>query len=267
MKCIYCFLVLSIVATMSVSAALPDDKDLLLWIGEGSGNKVIDSTGNRNDVTFHGTAHWLADEGKFASGIVLRGTETFMEVPNVITETGSLLFWFKPDWDGKDSMDYRIFDASFGPIYFFIGKGAAHPDITPTEFGFYFEAADDSDWQDVEFSPIGTIEKDRWFHVAVTWDFAGGNPFMYIDGDEVATSSEKITGGFPVLHEKPRFGWETISYIPMQNGAEGIIDEISFWQRALDKNEIQYLMAVSLLTDVKAMGKLAVTWGKLKVVR
>ena len=50
----------------------------------------------------------------------------------------------------------------------------------------------------------------------------------------------------------------------MENGAEGTIDEISFWQRALNKNEIQYMMAVSLLTDVKAVGKLTVTWSELK---
>ena len=99
---------------------------------------------------------------------------------------------------------------------------------------------------------------------AATWDFDGGDaPFLYIDGKEqAATSGKKITGGFPALHEKPRFGWETIPYIPLQNGAEGVIDEISFWQRALEEKEIQEMMDVSL--DVEAAGKLAVTWGELK---
>ena len=50
----------------------------------------------------------------------------------------------------------------------------------------------------------------------------------------------------------------TIPYIPLQNGAEGVIDEISFWQRALDEGEIQEMMDTSL--DVEAAGKLAVTW-------
>ena len=103
--------------------------------------------------------------------------QVFIEVPNVIAERGCLTFWFKPDWDGEDPMDYRIFDASFPPIYFFIGKGASERDITPAEFGFYFEAADDTDWQDVEFDPADIIEKNKWFHVAVTWDFVGGDPF------------------------------------------------------------------------------------------
>lgn len=58
MKSVYCIPVLIIVATMSVFAELPDDKDLLLWIGEGSGETGLDTTGNGNDGTFYGTARW-----------------------------------------------------------------------------------------------------------------------------------------------------------------------------------------------------------------
>ena len=49
---------------------------------------------------------------------------------------------------------------------------------------------------------------------------------------------------------KPRFGWETIQYVPITNGAEGLIDEISFWERALTEKEINEMMDVSL--DVEA---------------
>ncbi len=99
---------------------------------------------------------------------------------------------------------------------------------------------------------------------AITWDFGGGAPFLYIDGKEQVTS-RKITGGFPALHEKPRFGWETVQYIAMNNGAEGIIDEISFWERVLDEKEIGEMMDVSL--DVEPIGKLAVTWGEMKAAQ
>ena len=267
MKYLFLSLLISLMCILCIGNAfsgIPDDADLLLWIGEGSGNKAVDGTGNGNDGTFGGNAKWVAGQGKFAAGIALRGAESFLEVPNTITEAGSLLFWFRPDWAGGDGEDYRIFDASFGPIYFFVGQGSAHPDITPAEFGFYFEAADDGDWQDVEFDPKGVIKKEAWFHAAITWDFGGEAPFIYIDGEELATS-RKITGGFPNLHEKPRFGWETVQYIAMNNGAEGIIDEISFWKRVLDANEIREMMDVSL--DVEPIGKLAVTWGAMKVVQ
>lgn len=264
MKQIYLVLFIAIFAVGSAFAGIPNDNDLLLWIGEGSGNKAVDGTGNGNDGTFSGAAKWAPGEGKYGAGISLRGAETFMEVPNTVTEAGSLLFWFKPDWDGKDGEDYRIFDASLGAIYFMISKGADHADIHPQEFGFYFEAADDGDWQDCDFDPSGVIKKDVYFHCAVTWDFAGSEPFVYIDGKEQA-ASRKITGGFPALHEKPRFGWETVQYLPLRNGAEGVIDEISFWQRVLDENEINDMMEISL--DVEAAGKLTTTWGELKAKR
>ena len=51
----------------------------------------------------------------------------------------------------------------------------------------------------------------------------------------------------------------------MNNGAEGIIDEISFWERVLDEKEIGEMMDVSL--DVEPIGKLAVTVGRGPVPR
>ncbi len=264
MKYLSLILLISLMCIAPALSQVPNDKDLLLWIGEGRGATAVDGTGNGNDGTFGGNAKWVAGAGKYASGIALRGKESFLEVPNVITEAGSVLFWFRPDWDGKSDEDYRLFDASFGPIYFFIGKGSAHADITPAEFGFYFEAADDGDWQDVEFDPTGIIKEEEWFHCAATWDFAGEAPFVYINGKEQATS-RKITGGFPALHEKPRFGWETIQYIALTNGAEGIIDEISFWQRALDEKEIREMMDISLA--VEPTEKLSVMWGELKSIK
>jgi len=190
MKHVYLVLLISVFVVGSAFAGIPDDKDLLLWIGEGSGHTAVDGTGNGNDGTFHGNAKWVGD-GKYQAGISLIGAETYMEVPNVLAEAGSLLFWFKPDWNGKDGDDYRIFDASHGPIYFFISKGANHFDFNPEDFGFYFEAADDADWRDVKY-PAGVITKDKWFHVAATWNFDGGNPFLYIDGKEAATSRKKL---------------------------------------------------------------------------
>ena len=263
MRLVCLVLFISMFIVSSAFAGIPKDADLLMWIGEGSGNKAPDGTGNGNDGTFHGNAKWVGD-GKFQGGISLKGAETYLEFPHLIAEAGTLLFWFKPDWDGKDGDDYRIFDASFGPIYFFISKGANHADINPEDFGFYFEAADDADWQDVEFDPSGIITKINGFMSPRRGISMVETHSCTLMGKRRQPAVKK-TGGFPKLHEKPRFGWETIPYIPLQNGAEGVIDEISFWQRALEEKEIQEMMDISL--DVEAAGKLAVTWGELKAKR
>ena len=110
MKYIFLSVLISLIGFGIAFAGIPDDADLLLWIGEGSGNKAVDGTGNGNDGTFGGNAKWVAGQGKYAAGIALRGAESFLEVPNTIAEAGSLLFWFRPDWDGGDGEDYRLFD-------------------------------------------------------------------------------------------------------------------------------------------------------------
>jgi hypothetical protein len=261
MKTLCAALILSMVVTVIAFAQIPKDKDLLLWIGEGSGNEAADASGNGKDGTLADGAKWIPG-GKFGSGISLEAAGSHIEVPNVLTEEGSVIFWFKPNWDGGDGDDYRIFDASLGGIYFFIAKGADHVDINPQDFGFYFEAADDADWQDVEFDPKGVLKKGQWFHVAATWDFGGGLPFLYIDGEELGASPKKIAGGFPPLHEKPRFGTETIKYVPMKNGADGIIDEIAFFSKQLPEKDIKTFMETSAPVD--PAGKLATKWADIK---
>ncbi len=207
-------------------------------LDEESGAAVGDASGNGNNGTLEGGAGRV--EGKLGGGIYLDGVDDYIEVPNVIQPTGSLAFWFKPDWDGSDPADYRIFDASTGTIYFFVSKGANHADINPEEFGFYLEDGTDADYQGIEIDPIGVIIADTWFHVAVTWEFEGGPAILYINGEEVARAD--TLGPFPALAPNPRFGMEPITYIPQANGAAGIIDDIMFFDKALALPEIQVVM-------------------------
>ena len=67
MKQVYLVLLISVFVVSSAFAGIPGDKDLLMWIGEGSGNKAIDGTGNGKDGTFGGAAKWVAGEGKYGA--------------------------------------------------------------------------------------------------------------------------------------------------------------------------------------------------------
>ena len=134
-------------------------------------------------------------------------------------------------------------DASLGGIYFFISKGANHADINPEEFGFYLEDASDADYQGIEFDPSGVIFADTWFHVAVTWEFGGGSAILYLNGEEMARADN--IGGFPSLDSTLRFGLETYAYIPMANGAQGVIDEIMIYDRVFAADEIPLLMVTA----------------------
>jgi hypothetical protein len=262
MKTLYLCLILiiSVIIIPTATGQIPQDKALALWIGEGKGDIAKDLSGNGKDGALKDGAKWVP--GKFGSGISLEGKGSYLEISNVLVAEGSIEFWFKPNWNGSDGPDYRIFDASMGGIYFFISKGAAHADITPKDFGFYLEDAADADWQDVEFDPKDVIKAGKWFHVAATWKFNGGNPFLYIDGKQIATSANKL-GGFPILNPKPRFGTEVIKYIPITNGADGVIDEIAIYTKALTEKEIKRDMEAS--SPVEAVGKLTTIWSRIKV--
>jgi hypothetical protein len=207
-------------------------------LDEGAGTTAGDASGNGNTGTLNGGAQWTA--GKLDGAVYLDGVDDYIEVPNVLTEIGTLAFWFKPDWDGSDPADYRLFDASLGGIYFFISKGANHADINPEEFGFYLEDASDADYQGIEIDPAGVINADTWHHVTVTWEFGGGPAILYLDGQEVSRANS--IGGFPALNPNPRFGLETFVYIPSANGAKAVIDDIMFYDKVLTEAEIQVIM-------------------------
>ena len=227
----------------SLSKAQVEDENLVGWwrLDEGSGTTVADASEGGNDGTLSGGAAWT--EGISRRGVYLDGVDDFVGVPNVLAEAGTVAFWFKPDWDGTDPEDYRLFDASLGGIYFFISKGANHADINPEEFGFYLEDASDADFQGIEFDPAGVIFAGTWFHVAVTWEFGGGSAILYFNGEEMARADN--IGGFPSLDPILRFGFETYTYIPSANGAMGVIDEIMIYTRALAAEEIPLLMVTA----------------------
>ena len=233
---------------------------LYLPLGEGDGNVVMDQSGNGNDGELSGGPKWVA--GKNGQGLYLDGEDDYIELANILTEAGTIEFWFKPDWDGSDPEDYRLFDAGTGIIYFFIAKGANHADINLEDFGFYFEDASDADWQDIEFNPDGVIVAGQWYHIAATWEFGGGSAFLYVNGEQMAKGAN-ILGDFPVLNPNMRFGLEVIVYVASRNGAKGVIDDIAVYNRALTIDEIAMDME-GLGFAVEPVGKAASVWGDIK---
>ncbi|MFC1713165.1 LamG domain-containing protein [Candidatus Poribacteria bacterium] len=255
-------LALAILVILPFAATAQQDGIILYWPLDGKDvNVAKDHSGNGKDGGLFGGAERVP--GKYGSGVYLDGVDDYIEIANQLTEAGTIEFWFKPDWDGGDGEDYRLFDASTGAIYFFISKGADHADIVPTNFGFYFEDVTDADWQDIIFDPAGVINAGEWYHIAATWEFGvGGLAFLYVNGEEAATSP-KILGGFPPLDANMRFGLKGVVYVASKNGAEGVMDEIAVYNRALTPEEIAEDME-KLLLPVEPLDKATSTWGNIK---
>jgi arabinan endo-1,5-alpha-L-arabinosidase len=244
----------------STGYALGKGVVLYLKFDEGAGDIAKDSSGKGNDGKLVNKPIW--EKGKSGRGILFKGKDNYVEIPNVLGDKGTIEFWFKPNWDGGDDKSYRLFDATFGSIYFFIGKGAEHQDFPNTEMGFYFEDASDADWQNVDVDVTDVVKAGEWYHLAATWEYNGGTAAFYINGEQVAAPPKK-TGATPNLNPNPRIGLSATNYIAAANSAEGVIDEFVIYDRALSADEIKADMESTALA-VDPQDKIATVWGRIK---
>ena len=106
----------------------------------------------------------------------------------------------------------------------------------------------------------------EWYHVAATWEFDGGLPKFYLNGEETANSWGELAalGGFPDLNPNPRIGFNSNpNYRAAHNGADAVIDEFAIYSRVLDADEIKRDM-VALSGAVEPRDKLPAMWGEIK---
>jgi hypothetical protein len=237
-----------------------------VWFSfRGKNAKVAeDASGNGIDGRIVGGAKRVpSKEGPYGMGIELsKALDQYIEFDYVMTDPGTVEFWFKPYWNGGEAGTFRLFDANNAVAFFSIGKGAVIGE-RENEFHFAAEDAPDTDYY-LAAQAADVVKKDTWMHIAATWDF-GGDAFFYLDGEEIATA--KGFAGFPKFHESPRIGGNNkFKYRATTSGAKGVIDEFAIYSEVLSQKDIQKDMEL-LVSDVEPEGKLAVTWGRIKAYR
>jgi hypothetical protein len=100
--------------------------------------------------------------------------------------------------------------------------------------------------------------EEKWMHLAVTFD--GTDAKLYVDGEEKASDAFKMSTGT----DSPLVLSGTVE---QKEGYNGIIDNVFFYNRTLDPNEVKELTDGATLADVlavEAAAKLAATWGMIK---
>lgn len=105
-----------------------------------------------------------------------------------------------------------------------------------------------------------TLEKDKWYHFAIT--FNGNDGIVYINGKQDGKASKK--GNITVNNSDFMIGAEPSGKDVDQTypAWHGILDEFYFYNRALSEDEIGLI--IKQVASVKPHQKIASTWAEIK---
>ncbi len=241
----------------SVTFALePNDEAIVgVWLLDGD---YKDASGNGNDGKEAGSFKFEA--GKFGQAFVASGAGSIdvqdSDSIRSVSDQLTLAAWFRVDADSDTGIRkngaYLLEDQSAGE---------------PVPDGFSFRI-----WTDQNITPgfygQTELEQKKWYHIAGTYD--GKNVEMYIDGEP---ESEKGALDAGKNNWTPEWGGKVQagSMLQLKFGSEtyhGGIDEIVLLNRALEAAEIKQLLnGWEDAFDVEPEGKLATTWGRIKINR
>ena len=102
------------------------------------------------------------------------------------------------------------------------------------------------------------VNTNEWVHIAIVHDSIKGELDFYINGS--FDSTHEIDNPLTTPNQKLRIAARADGTRPL----EGIMDEVRIYGRALSKDEIKQTFTLAV---VEPSGKLAISWGKIKVSR
>ncbi|MBC8230582.1 LamG domain-containing protein [bacterium] len=210
---------------------------------------VTDASGNGNDGTPKGDVK-LSNDGKLGKSFEFNGTDAYIELERVVQDDFTLMAWIKTDKPGIQ-LGNQGYQGS-GLIWSDVG-GAANDFILAvlgTKLSFFCGSPDLSVNSDQD------IVTGEWLHVAGTRSLTESKISIYIDGKHEKTIDH--------ANKNPLDALPTIAIggnVLDNRYYTGLVDEVKLFDVALTESEIKQ---VSVTTPVESIGKLAVTWAKLK---
>lgn len=209
---------------------------------EGSGSSIDDSSSNSNDGTVTGATWAGADGGRwytsttagFSTGDSLSfdGTDDYVTVADSASLDVSnitIAAWIKT---ADDVTTTQFIIAKWDET---LGNERSYA-VSISGSQFYFWTSPDGDSISQHSLIRGTVAVNTWYHLAVTSD--GTNKSMYINGSELTPAvlwSNTIHAGTSNATLGRRVHATT------QNYFDGIIDEVSIYNRALSADEVKAL--------------------------
>lgn len=189
--------------------------------------------------------------GKVGQGLELDGEEDYVEIPHseqftISGKTISIEAWIQ----------VKPLPAKYGMV---LGKRG-------TEYEVGINADGEPVWFFLGDNSLGSADKKLsegvWWHVVWIWDESSGQSYVYVNGEQVgdyATADKSADSTAPLS-----IGWDPGTADPSKYHFGGIVDEVRFYNRALNEGEIQGdFMAKGLAVAMNAEA-LAITWGRVK---
>jgi len=244
------FLLFLLIPTLIASAAIKPENIMGMWLlDEGKGDKILDSSGNKNDGKMMG-AKWT--DGKFGPALLFEGAGDVTIPSNENLSLGAqftMMAYFYAnaldDWHQIIAKDTEYLLRIDPPAE---GKNMS---------AFVWVAGG---WE--PRSSAGVPDIKTWIHFAATYDSKTTFLTVYVNGEKKAQVGRAGKG---TNNENP------ITFGHWGGGSrfKGIIDDVAIFNVALTADDIKAISDNGLKAalgskSVQPVGKLATTWGDVK---
>lgn len=237
------------------------------WTFDGntiSGNAVEDVWGNCN-----GTAEDTEIvPGKINEGLQFNGSSSLVTIVEDasldITDAITIEAWIKIDvWQADPNRNVIMARYVAGA-----GQRYAQFSINPDNgLALYIGHTNGTAYAQTQKGGTDPEWVDKWVHVAVTWDHSGdGLGRLYMDGEEIGGYLDQDQLNDPLIaYDIP---WIIGAMPDTSRFFSGVMDEVRIYDKSLSATEIQRnFNAKSNYIAVQPAGKLAATWGRVKLCR
>jgi len=218
-----CLICLVVVLSMAANCSA----NLVGWwrLDEGSGTTVADSSGGGNDGTFTGSPQWTT--GKVGGALQFDGGD-YVSVPgavNIRPRSITLMTWV--NFNNVSMTATRQDYVSRGDDYAF----SLHEDNADGRIHGIVTSA--GGWSVVDGKT--TVEANRWYHTAMTYDTASQQLLLYLDGQQDGSLS--VPAGL-----EHRLGGPLTLGTYSGRDLLGKLDEVQIWDEALSEAQIKGAM-------------------------
>jgi type II secretory pathway pseudopilin PulG len=212
-------------------------------LDESSGSTAEDASGNENDgtLTNMNDSDWIT--GTLDGALDFDGYNDYVAVAHsdeFLADNGTVALWFRGD-DVSDrgelfSKDSSGYDTG-GHVTIWVEDAEVEVRFQGASSDYFLDSGE-------------IIEEDTWYHMALSWGAEGLK--LYLDGSEVDTDS--YTGGLgtssggvgnyePLALGACTWGSGNQVITPLQYYFDGKLDDVRFYNYALDTSEVAALAA------------------------